>query len=96
MLRVLSCTVALLVFSSTAFAECTRAPGGRTVCDNGQGAGGYNPRTGNAYKSQTNESGVTTTQTGRGGEAKTKGGKGVVTTPGGKTCARTANNQGCN
>jgi len=96
MLRILTCVVALLAFSSAAFAECTRTPSGQTVCNNGQAAGGYNPRTGNAYKSQKNESGVTTTQTSRGGEAKTKGGKGVVTTPGGKTCARTANNQGCN
>jgi len=50
---------------------------------------------GNARSSQTNNNGVTTTQTNRGGEAKTKNGKGVVTTPGGKTCAKTANNQGC-
>jgi hypothetical protein len=95
MLKVLTCAVALLAFSSTSFAACTKTPSGRTVCDNGQTTGGYNPRTGSAHKSQTNESGVTTTETSRGGEAKTKGGKGVVTTPGGKTCARTANNQGC-
>lgn len=89
--------LAILSATSPAFADCTRMPNGRTVCDNGQSAGGYNPNTGNAFKSQTNENtGVTTTQTSRGGTAKTKNGKGVVTTPGGKTCAKGPNNQGCN
>jgi len=96
MLRTLTCLVALLVFSSTAFAECTKTASGRTVCNNGGAAGGYNPKTGNAWESQKNESGVTTTETSRGGQAKTKNGKGVVTSPGGKTCVKTANNQGCN
>ena len=93
--RILTCAVAVLVFSSTAFAECTRTPSGRTVCNNGEAAGGYNPRTGNAWESQKNGNGVTTTETNRGGEAKTKNGKGVVKTPGGNTCVKTANNQGC-
>jgi hypothetical protein len=100
MIRTLTRTAAILaILSSTspAFADCTRTPSGRTVCDNGQSAGGYNPNTGNAFKSQTNENtGVTTTQARRGGTAMTKDGKGVVTTPGGKTCVKGANNQGCN
>jgi len=88
--------MALVIFSSTAFAECTKTASGRTVCDNGQTTGGYNQRTGNAWTSQQNQNGSTTTKTARGGQAVTKNGKGVVKTPGGKTCAKTANNQGCN
>jgi len=38
---------------------------------------------------------VTTTQTSRGGVAKTKNGMGVVQGPNGTTCARGANTQGC-
>jgi len=86
----------LLVFSSNVFAECVRNARGRTVCSNGQEAGGYNARTGTAWKSEKNEAGVTTTETSRGGEAKTKNGKGVYRSPSGKTCIKTANNQGCN
>jgi hypothetical protein len=86
----------LMVFSSNVFAECVTNARGRTVCDNGQKAGGYNARTGTAWKSEKNEAGVATTQTSAGGEAKTKNGKGVYTSPSGKKCIKTANNQGCN
>ena len=87
MLKIGTCAIALLVFASTASAaDCIRNANGSVNC-NGPG--------GRSGSSQTNSNGVTTTQTSRGGEAKTKNGKGVVTTPGGKTCARTANNQGC-
>lgn len=99
MIKILACAAAVLCFSSTAFAECTKTANGQTVCQgqSGTSAAGVNPNTGNAVKSQKNDTtGVTTTQTSRGGTAKTKNGKGVVTTPGGKTCARTANQQGCN
>jgi hypothetical protein len=58
-------------------------------------AAGYNARTGNAAVTQTNSNGVAHTQTSRGGEAYTKNGKGVAQGPGGKTCAKTARNQGC-
>jgi hypothetical protein len=58
-------------------------------------ADGYNARTGNAAVTQTNSKGVAHTQTSRGGEAYTKNGKGVAQGPGGKTCAKTARNQGC-
>jgi len=86
----------LMVFSSNVFAECVTNARGRTVCSNGQNAGGYNARTGKAWKSEKNEAGVTTTQTSAGGTAKTKNGKGVYTSPSGKKCIKTANNQGCN
>jgi hypothetical protein len=69
---------------------------GRTVCNNGQEAGGYNRSSGTAWKSEKNQAGVTTTQTSKGGEAKTRNGKGVYKSPNGKTCVKTASNQGCN
>jgi len=84
------------IVSSQAFAACVREPSGRVVCDQGAEAGGYNPNTGNAWKAETNARGVTTTETSRGGEAKTRNGKGVVETPGGKTCVKTRYNRGCN
>ena len=89
-------TLTLMVLSSSVFAECVKNARGRTVCSNGEEAGGYNAKTGNAWKSEKNQNGVTTTQTSAGGEAKTKNGKGVYKSPSGKTCVKTANNQGCN
>jgi hypothetical protein len=91
MLRIASCAVASLLFTYPAFAACTRDANGQVTCDNQQGSS----RSGNTGSSQTNDRDVTTTQTNRGGEAKTKNGKGVVTTPGGKNCYKTANRQGC-
>jgi hypothetical protein len=85
----------LLVCSSNVFADCVRNARGRTVCGNGEEAGGYNARTGTAWKSEKNDAGVTTTETRRGGEAKTKNGKGVYKSSSGTTCVRTARNQGC-
>ena len=83
------------MLSSGAFAECAKNARGVTVCGNGQTAGGYNPNTGNAFKSQKNQAGVTTTQTSKGGEAKTINGKGVYRSPSGKTCYKTAQSHGC-
>ena len=94
-MRVLA-ILACMLFYTHAFAECSTTATGRTVCNNGQQAGGYNPNTGNAWKSQRNQNGVATTTTNRGGEAKTKNGKGVYKSPSGKTCMRTATNAGCN
>ena len=89
--------VTLLVCASSVWAgDCVTNAHGRTVCSNGQKAGGYNARTGSAWKAEKNEAGVTTTTTSAGGEAKTKNGKGVYRSPSGKTCIKTANNQGCN
>ncbi|MFM0198964.1 hypothetical protein PQR53_03670 [Paraburkholderia fungorum] len=85
-----------ITLSSSVFAECVTNARGVTECNNGQAAGGYNPNTGNAWKSQRNANGVATTTTSKGGEAKTKNGKGVYKSPSGKTCYRTADNQGCN
>jgi hypothetical protein len=95
-MRILVIILTLMVFSSSAFAECTTNARGRTVCSNGEEAGGYNAKTGNAWKSEKNQAGVATTQTSAGGEAKTKNGKGVYKSPSGKKCVKTANNQGCN
>jgi hypothetical protein len=85
-----------LMLSASAFAECATNSHGQTVCGNGQTAGGYNRNSGTAWSAQKNQSGVTTTQTNRGGEAKTMNGKGVAKGPGGKTCYRTASSHGCN
>jgi len=96
-MRMLMIIVTLLVFASSALAECTTNARGRTVCSNGEdAAGGVNTRTGTVWKSQQNQAGVTTTETSRGGEAKTRNGKGVYQSPSGKTCVKTANNHGCN
>lgn len=63
------------------------------------GTGGnaaYNPHTGNAAVSHTNTNGVRTTETSRGGEAKTKNGMGVAHGAGGKTCAKGRGEAKCN
>ncbi|MCK9622924.1 MAG: hypothetical protein WAV82_08605 [Methylobacter sp.] len=85
------------VLSSAAFAnaDCVRTATGKVVCGNGENAGSYNPNTRTVKKTETNDLGVKTTETSRGGEAKTKNGVGVVQTPGGTTCVKTRNNQGC-
>lgn len=88
--------LACVALSSTAFAECGTNGRGTTACNNGQTAGGYNANTGNAWKSQKNQAGVTSTETSRGGQAKTINGKGVYKSPTGKTCYRGAHSQGCN
>lgn len=86
-----------VVLSSAALAnaDCVRTATGKVVCGNGQNAGSYNPNTGTVKKTETNDFGVNTTETSRGGRAKTKNGVGVVQTQGGTTCVKTRNNQGC-
>jgi hypothetical protein len=86
----------LMLFSSSAFANCVTNERGRVVCNNGAQAGGYNSKTGNAWKSERNQNGVATTQTSAGGKAKTKNGKGVYQSPNGKDCYKTAYSRGCN
>jgi hypothetical protein len=44
-MRILVIILTLILFSSSAFAECTTNARGRTVCSNGEGAGGYNAKT---------------------------------------------------
>jgi hypothetical protein len=88
--------LACMMLSWSAFAECTTNARGVTVCNNGQTAGGYNPNTGKAIKAQTNQAGVTTIQTGKGGEVKTKNGKAMYKSPSGQTCYKTASSHGCN
>ena len=95
-MRILLIIMTLAMISTSASAECYKNSYGRTVCSNGEEAGGYNSRTGNAWKSEKNQNGVATTQTSRGGRAKTKNGKGVYQSPNGKNCYKTANSHGCN
>jgi len=86
----------LMLFASNTHANCVTNMRGRVVCSDGEEAGGYNAKTGTAWKSERNQNGVATTQTSRGGEAKTKNGKGVYQSPSGKDCYKTASNHGCN
>ena len=95
-MRITVITVTLMVGSASAFASCYTNTRGRVVCNNGEQAGGYNAHTGTAWKSERNSNGVATTQTSRGGEAKTKNGKGVYQSPNGKDCYKSANGHGCN
>jgi hypothetical protein len=83
-MRILVIMVTLMLFSPSAYASCYTNEYGHVVCSNGQTAGGYNANTGTAWKSQRNQYGVATTQTSRGGEAKTKNGKGVYKSPSGR------------
>jgi hypothetical protein len=94
-MRTLAAIVACLAFASVASAECRVTPGGRRVCDNGEDAAAYNPRTGNAATAETHDNGVTDTQTSRGGEAKTKNGMGVYKAPNGTTCVKGKRGKGC-
>jgi hypothetical protein len=69
---------------------------GASAVETPYGGAAYNPRTGNAAVAHTNPNGVTTTETARGGEAKTKNGMGVVHGPGGTTCAKGRGEGHCN
>jgi hypothetical protein len=85
----------MLFASGFLAAECVKNARGKTVCSDGQTAAAANPNTGNAAVAHKNQNGVTTTQTSKGGEAKTKNGRGVAQGPNGTTCAKGSNNQGC-
>jgi len=94
-MKALAAILMCLAFASVASAECRTTPGGRKVCDTGDDAATYNPRTGNAATAETNKNGVTETHTSRGGQAKTKNGRGVYKAPNGTTCVKGKRNQGC-
>jgi hypothetical protein len=95
-MRISVIVLMVMVFSSSAFANCVTNERGRVVCSNGDSACGYNSRTGTAWKSTRNQNGVATTQTSRGGMAKTKNGKGVYQSPNGTNCYKSASSHGCN
>ncbi|MCX7098656.1 MAG: hypothetical protein NTV43_12220 [Methylococcales bacterium] len=91
--------LACLFYTSGIYAGCVTNLRGKTVCATDQGqsaAAGYNAKTGNAFKAETNQNGVTKTQTSNGGQAITKNGMGVVQAPNGKTCVKTRYSKGCN
>jgi len=94
-MRIAVIILALMLGSSSVYAACYTNGWGHVVCNNGQTAGGYNANSGVAWKSERNQYGVATTQTSRGGEAKTKNGKGVYKSPTGKKCYKSANSHGC-
>ena len=95
-MKIIVLVMTLMMLSSTAFGSCYTNQYGRVVCSNGENAGGYNQRTGTAWKSEKNQNGVATTQTSKGGTAKTKNGRGVYESANGKKCYKTANRHGCN
>jgi hypothetical protein len=84
-----------LTTSLLAQQNCVTNARGKVVCSDGKTAAAVNPNTGKAAVAQKNQNGVTTTQTNTGGKAKTKNGMGVAKGPGGETCAKGKNNQGC-
>lgn len=92
----LAAGLVFLFLASSVFAgDCVENARGKTVCAKDGKAVAYNPQTGTATKSSQNANGVTTSQTSKGGEAKTKNGKGVAEGPGGTKCVKTANNHAC-
>jgi hypothetical protein len=95
-MRITVIVLTFMMFASSAFANCVTNERGQVVCSNGEEAGGYNGKTGNAWKSERNQNGVATTQTSAGGKAKTKNGKGAFHTASGKDCYKTAYSHGCN
>lgn len=95
MLNKIILLIACFTFSATVSAGCVRQPNGKVTCSNGEEAARYNPYTGNAAKTEKGAMGINHTETRYGGEAYTKNGKGVVQTPNGTTCIKTANNRGC-
>lgn len=95
-MRIPLIVLTVMLFSSGVYAACYTNARGQVVCGNGQSAAGYNANTGTAWKSERNQYGVATTQTSRGGEAKTKNGKGVYKAPNGTKCYKSAHSHGCN
>lgn len=95
-MKVLS-IVACLLFATPLFAQqnCVTNARGKVVCSGANTAAAANANTGRAAVAQKNSNGVTTTQTNTGGKSKTKNGMGVAQGPGGTTCVKGKNNQGC-
>lgn len=78
----------LMLLSSNAYANCVTNERGRVVCSNGSEAGGYNSRTGTAWKSSRNENGVATTQTSRAERPRPKMARASIRVPMAKTATR--------
>jgi hypothetical protein len=96
MMKILLMALVAIAFSASVHAgSCVRNARGKTVCADDGHAVGYNPRTGTAFKAEPNDNGVTSTQSSRGGEAKSVNGKGVYNGPQGTTCVKTANGNKC-
>jgi hypothetical protein len=91
-------TIFLLMLCCSAHAiaaDCVTNRYGKVVCANGEKAVKVNPNTGTAATAQKNANGVTTTNSSKGGTAKTKNGKGVYESPNGTKCVKTARQRGC-
>jgi hypothetical protein len=94
-MKLLLMMACMLLSSGLPAQNCVENAHGKTVCSDGKTAAAVNPNSGKAAVAQKNKNGVTTTRTSTGGKAKTKNGMGVATGPGGTTCAKGLNNQGC-
>jgi hypothetical protein len=84
----------VMLSCSSVYAACYRDASGKVTC-NGQG---YSGNAGQSWKNshqEQNNFGVTTTQTDRGGELKTRNGKAIYQSPNGKNCYKTTHGYGC-
>ena len=95
-MKVLLMVACMFVALGSFAQDCVTNVRGQKVCSNGQTNAAVNPRTGTAAVTEENQrNGVTTTETTRGGKAKTKNGRGVAQGPNGTTCVKGKNNEGC-
>jgi hypothetical protein len=86
--------IGCMLVCSSVFADC-RTVNNRVVCNSGEGAAGYNSRTGNAWKAEENDAGIKTIESSRGGKAKAKNGRAIYTSPNGTFCIKTKNKLEC-
>lgn len=89
--------IGCMLFASSANAlVCVGNGHGDAACaGNGKGVRTISTNNRNSAVVIQQSNGVNHTITSNGGEAYTKNGKGIVQGPGGTTCVRTANFQGC-
>ena len=93
-MRILLPILIVMLCCSSAYAACSRDASGKITC-NGQGPSGNSRQSWKNSHQEENSFGVTTTQTNRGGEFKTKNGRAIYQNPSGKNCYKTERGRGC-
>ena len=93
-MRIISTIALVAMLAGPAYGACRQDSSGKINC-NGQGPSGNRAQNWRNSNQDTNSFGVTTTQSNRGGEFKTKNGRAVYTSPNGTKCYKTENNRGC-
>ena len=93
-MKILSMTLIVMLACSSTHAACYRDASGKVTC-NGEGPSGNARQSWKNSHQEQNNFGVTTTQTNRGGELKTKNGRAIYKSPNGKNCYKTASGEGC-